>query len=166
MLKSGIKVAKYLKFIWLVFLFWIAAGGIFAILLSGLDLIGPFCENPGLSENSAYEICKPCGLNSSVFGIIEVGNCDNPLMEFFFHATVSAPRFFIIIITMLIYPIVEFLNQFSKALPLMIFIPLMLGLGLKIVRQNFFIRKNTQRGIHHILLLAVLALSIHLATNY
>ena len=145
-------------YIWLAVLAYIVFGGALAEFLEQTGQVGRFCHDPLLNPDqtsATYETCKPCRLYGSIFGIIEIGNCSNKILNFLTLLFVSIPRIAVIMLGMLVYVLVEPLRDWA---PVLFGLPALLTL--LAVRRFLDKDKNVVRLIHGLLWSAYFALAI------
>lgn len=70
-------------------------GGVIVQILSALGDIGPFCSD-SVKRESVYRTCKPCSFHWSVFGVIEISNCENPVLGKLLDFAIGIPQLFIV----------------------------------------------------------------------
>lgn len=160
-LKSNI--AKCSVIFWFGFLTYLVFGGTLAFLLTELGYVGAFCNDPPISDPTSYENCKPCDLYESIFGVIEIGNCSNPILEFLATVFIIIPRVLIIVMAMLLYVFVEPLAAIYEQLPVIFFTTLIICPVCYVTYSTLYKNKNRVRFLHRMLLLDLMSLGAHLA---
>lgn len=159
----GLKIFKSLYWLWLAFLLYVVIGASLGFVLQAVGIIGPFCSD---TPPETYPACKPCGLYGSVFGVVEIADCNNAALEALLSITIMIPRVIIAGLALLVYPVVEPLAAVSIMLPALILLPLIGLLGAGIIRKHFYKVKNISRGLHRSLLTALLLLTTFLAISW
>ena len=157
-------VLRFIKWAWIVFLAWIVIGGTIAEVLRWTEFVEPFCDLDGTDDINAD--CTPCKMHGSVFGVLETNGCPNALIEKMLEYGIGFPRFFVASLSILVYVLVEPLNQMARFLPAMVLLPLSLGVLFRTLFTNFVRHKNIKRGMHRGLLAGWLVLATVLAVQW
>jgi len=91
---------------WIAALSYIVTGGLIARVGHFIGAVGGYCAEPTDELNAAdpiYRTCDPCTLYFSVFGVIEVSACPDPIIAFVLNAFVAIPHVAIVILSMVLY---------------------------------------------------------------
>lgn len=164
MSQSVWNLQRFIKWAWIVFLAWIVIGGILGAILEWIGFVEPFCDLEGTSDT--YPECTPCKMHGSVFGALVTNNCPNILIEKMLEYGIGFPRVFVSALSILVYVLVEPLNQVSRILPVFVLLPASIAVLFRTLFVNFFSRKNISRGIHRGLLAGWLVLATLLAVQW
>ena len=153
------RIWKLVKMLWSLFVLYVFIGGCLAFAGGHLGFVGPYCEIAS-EASGIYPICQPCGLHFSIFGVIEITPCGNPVLEFLLTVGVVIPQLIIAILLLLIGPLVTALAIVSKYLPsIVLLLPLYFYIG-RAIYFDLLKRENIWRGLHRIGLLGCCLLTV------
>ena len=136
---------------WIAALAYVVTGGLIALVGHLIGAIGPYCADPNdIRSVEIYGACEPCTLYFSVFGVLNLSACSDPVVSFLLNTFVATPHVVIVILSLLI-----------NALPWLLRAALLVGslilLVYALIRELG--KKRTAAGIHRALIFAVLALT-------
>jgi len=157
-------ILRLMKWAWIAFLVWIVFGGTIGEILQWKGFVEPYCDLEGTSDT--YPECTPCKMHGSVFGVFVTNNCPNAFAKKILEYGIGFPRVFVAFLSMLIYVLVEPLNQISRILPALVLLPASIAVLFRTIFANFFYRININRGIHRGLLVGWLVLATLLAVQW
>jgi len=103
-MSSSDDVLRWSAYFWIALLAYVFLGGAIAQGLGFAGAIGPYCSGT-IRDQEIYAACVPCGLNWSVFGVIELTPCGNPALEALVNFGVLWPHTIVVILAILAYPI-------------------------------------------------------------
>lgn len=164
MSSSSQGVLRWVAYIWIGVLVFVFLGGAVAQALGFAGAIGPYCADT-IREQEIYPACVPCGLNWSVFGVIEITPCRNPVFEMLLTYGVIWPHAFIVILAVILYPIAGPLRSIEPWLAGAVLLPLVSAVFARTVYYNFYERTAVSRGLHRSLLVGILILATLMASS-
>ena len=155
---------RLLKWIWIAFLAWIVIGGTIGAILGWTGFVEPYCDVTG--KGDIYPTCTPCQMHGMTFGVFKANNCSSALTKNTLEYGIAFPRFFVAVLSLFVYVLVDLLHQVSRFLPAIILIPATLIVLLRTLFINFIHRKDIERGLHLGLLAGWLVLATLLAVQW
>ena len=162
--KQLFRYLRLLKWIWIAFLTWVVIGGVIGEILQWTEFVEPYCDEN--VNDPIYPTCTPCQMHIETFGVFNVNNCPNALLKNTLDYAIALPRFFVAVLSLFVYVLVDLLYQVSRYLPAIILIPAVSIVLLRTLFTNFIQRKDIERGLHRGLLAGWLILATLLAVQW
>lgn len=164
MSSSSQGVLRSIGYFWIAFLAYVFVGGVIAQGLGFAGAIGSYCVDT-IREQEIYPACVPCGLNWSVFGVIDLTPCGNPILETIITFGVVWPHTIIVILAVIAYPVAGGLRSVEPWLAGAILLPIVGAIWIRTVYFNFFQKPNIRRGLHRALLVGCALLATLMASS-
>jgi hypothetical protein len=163
-MSSSDDVLRWIAYFWIALLAYVFVGGTIAQGLGFAGAIGPYCADT-IRDQEIYPACVPCGLNWSVFGVIELTPCGNPVLEALINYGVLWPHVIVVILAIVAYPVAGALRSVEPWLAGAVLLPIVAAVWIRTIYFNFFQKPNIRRGVHRTLLVGCILLATLMASS-
>ncbi len=163
-MSSSDGVLRWVAYFWITLLAYVFVGGAIAQILGFAGAISPYCADT-VRDQEIYRACVPCGLNWSVFGVIELTPCGNPLLEALINYGVLWPHTMVVIFAVVAYPIAGALRSVEPWLAGAVLLPIVGAAWLRTIYFNFYQKPDVRQGLHRALVVGCILLATLMASN-